>query len=176
MASYDRFDSEAPADVADRQRAQVREMFRMADDRANCRHQAVTRYLGERMDGCGDACDVCTGRDLLATTAPAARTRRRRPTTGSPDFAEATTFTPAGLASGDTGADGDADLFERLRQLRREIAQARKLPAYLVFSDATLREMSARRPTTRDALLAITGVGPKKISEYGETFLALLRA
>jgi ATP-dependent DNA helicase RecQ len=45
----------------------------------------------------------------------------------------------------------------------------------MVFGDATLLEMAAHRPTTREGLLAISGVGPKKLAEYGDAFLALLR-
>src|SRR5262249_53513427 len=54
VMSYDRFADEGDGEVAARQQAQVREMFRMASARI-CRHQAVTRYLGERMAPCGSS-------------------------------------------------------------------------------------------------------------------------
>ena len=51
--------------------------------------------------------------------------------------------------------DVDRELFERLRALRLEIARARGVPPYVIFHDATLREMARLRPTTIDALLAV---------------------
>src|SRR5262245_38280588 len=77
VAGYDRlFDDIAP-EVAARNRAQVREMFRLADARV-CRHQQITAYLGERRGPCGTSCDVCTGRDLLGEAARAAPEGKRR--------------------------------------------------------------------------------------------------
>ena len=65
-------------------------------------------------------------------------------------------------------------MFQRLKALRRRIADEKKLPAYIVFSDATLLAMAAKHPRTEEELLTITGVGPKKLSQYGALFLAEL--
>ncbi len=65
----------------------------------------------------------------------------------------------------------DAGLFERLRALRRELADARDVPAYIIFSDAVLREMTRIVPRTLAQMRAITGVGDKKLAEFGERFL-----
>jgi ATP-dependent DNA helicase RecQ len=62
-------------------------------------------------------------------------------------------------------------LWEQLRTLRREIAQTLEVPAYVIFHDKTLKEMALERPTTRQALLGITGVGEKKADRYGEQFI-----
>jgi ATP-dependent DNA helicase RecQ len=70
-----------------------------------------------------------------------------------------------------TGSDVDADLFERLRELRREIAAENEVPAYVVFSDRTLADMAARRPTTEAEFLEVHGVGAAKLGRYGEVFL-----
>lgn len=76
-----------------------------------------------------------------------------------------------------TGAvEVDKDLFEALRALRRKLAQARHLPAYMVFSDATLQEMAVRRPSTLAGIREISGVGDKKLEQYGAAFLELLQA
>ena len=64
------------------------------------------------------------------------------------------------------------DLFERLRQLRRRLAEERGVPAYVVFSDACLLEMAARRPRSEAELLTISGVGLTKLERYGAAFLA----
>ena len=72
------------------------------------------------------------------------------------------------------GGEGDA-LFEELRTLRRQIADREDVPAYVIFHDATLREMAAARPADEDGLLEISGVGQKKLEKYGAEFLELLR-
>jgi ATP-dependent DNA helicase RecQ len=68
-----------------------------------------------------------------------------------------------------------AQLYEALRRLRLEIAQELELPAYVIFHDKTLREMAVIRPASREALLAISGVGESKADRYGERFLAAIR-
>jgi ATP-dependent DNA helicase RecQ len=66
----------------------------------------------------------------------------------------------------------DRDLFESLRELRREVAEERGVPAYVVFTDATLRDMARRRPRNPQEMLAVHGVGERKLRDHGERFLA----
>ena len=66
-------------------------------------------------------------------------------------------------------------LFEALRDLRRELAAEAQLPPYVIFHDATLREMAAARPSSRAELAQINGVGARKLEAYGDAFLALIR-
>ena len=68
----------------------------------------------------------------------------------------------------------DTRLFERLKKLRAKIAGAQGVPAYVVFSDATLRGMCARLPRTRQELMEVSGVGAEKAARYGERFLAAI--
>jgi ATP-dependent DNA helicase RecQ len=63
-------------------------------------------------------------------------------------------------------------LFERLRKLRHQIALNENIPAYLVFSDATLKEMERARPMSESDLLEISGVGQRKLEVYGDEFIA----
>ena len=77
--------------------------------------------------------------------------------------------------SGEEMSDYDADLFEKLRTLRAEIAKTNEIPAYIVFSDKTLKEMSAKRPQNKEEMLEVNGVGEVKFERYGEQFLELLR-
>ncbi len=63
------------------------------------------------------------------------------------------------------------ELFEELRQLRKQLAQKKGIPPYLIFSDATLEEMAATQPTTSEDLLNISGVGEKKLRDFGKVFL-----
>jgi ATP-dependent DNA helicase RecQ len=66
-------------------------------------------------------------------------------------------------------------LFEALRELRRDLAAEAQLPPYVIFHDATLREMAAARPQSRAELAAINGVGSRKLEAYGDAFLAVIR-
>ena len=66
----------------------------------------------------------------------------------------------------------DEELFERLRGLRRKIADERDVPAYIIFSDATLREMARACPQSKSEFAQIAGVGQQKLKEFAEPFLA----
>ena len=70
----------------------------------------------------------------------------------------------------------DRDLFETLRAVRRALAEERGVPPYVIFSDASLRDMAGAQPLTPAALLEVKGVGEWKCREFGERFLAAIRA
>ena len=78
-------------------------------------------------------------------------------------------------ASG-TGVPDDPELFERLRVLRKRIADRMGKPPYVVFSDAALRDMCARLPRTDEEFLEVSGVGATKLARYGDDFLAEIDA
>jgi ATP-dependent DNA helicase RecQ len=65
----------------------------------------------------------------------------------------------------------DEILFERLRVLRRQIADERGVPAYIVFSDVSLREMARKYPTNSTEFRRIPGVGEQKLKSFGEAFV-----
>jgi len=65
----------------------------------------------------------------------------------------------------------DEGLFEALRVLRRSLADQRGVPAYVLFNDATLRDMARLRPSTPSALLGVRGVGEKKLADLGQRFI-----
>lgn len=69
----------------------------------------------------------------------------------------------------------DKGLFETLRKLRREIANRKNVPAYVIFSDAALRGMARQRPSDTWGFLKVSGVGEQKSSQYGEVFLAVIK-
>jgi superfamily II DNA helicase RecQ len=75
-------------------------------------------------------------------------------------------------------ADGPVDesLFERLRSWRLERAREADVPAFVVFSDKTLRALAAARPADERALAAVPGIGPAKLERYGPELLALVSA
>ncbi len=65
----------------------------------------------------------------------------------------------------------DNSLFEKLRKLRLKLAKEEDIPAYLIFNDATLKEMEKQRPMTDEDFMAINGVGQKKMQDYGYQFI-----
>ncbi|HHQ49408.1 MAG TPA: DNA helicase RecQ [Acidobacteria bacterium] len=70
----------------------------------------------------------------------------------------------------------DQELFDRLRELRRRLAEARKVPPYVIFHDRTLRDMARLKPVTPGQLLEVYGVGEKKAAELGPPFLEVIAA
>jgi ATP-dependent DNA helicase RecQ len=71
-------------------------------------------------------------------------------------------------------AEEDEALLSALKAKRRELAEAQGVPAYVVFNDRTLIEMATKKPATLDAMNEISGVGAKKLDQYGKTFLEVL--
>ena len=167
VVGYDRlfeFGNDLPPALVARHRDRVREMFRLAEWQ-ECRHQALAAYFGESIKACGESCSICAGWDVVAESKPVTRkAMKRRPDAAPP---------PPQQPAAPPGAE--ENLFVALKALRRRIADARKMPAYIVFNDATLIAMAESKPTTPDELLAIPGVGPRKLAAYGEAFLSLLR-
>jgi ATP-dependent DNA helicase RecQ len=141
------------------------DLFRLLD-RGGCRHQAVVGYFDERLEACGASCDVCRGvtlDDMLAEVASLTVVRRGR--SGS----EQGTLLPG--SGQPLVSEAEAELFDRLKALRKQLADAESVPAYIVFSDAVLRQMAQRAPASKMELLALSGVGPAKLERYGDAFL-----
>jgi ATP-dependent DNA helicase RecQ len=149
-------------------RARTVALFNLLD-RGGCRHRALVGYFNQSIPPCGDACEACLRLSLddvfgaSVHTSPADKT----PSWRTPSWPSA--------ALQPTDGPPDLDLFDRLRVLRRRIADSENVPAYVVFSDAVLREMSRRVPRTERELLAISGIGPAKLTRYGPAFLDVLR-
>lgn len=76
-----------------------------------------------------------------------------------------------------TGEEDDyyKDLFEELRALRKEMADELNVPPYVLFSDATLKELSRYFPDTKEDMLEIKGIGEKKYEQYGDAFLSVIQ-
>jgi ATP-dependent DNA helicase RecQ len=83
----------------------------------------------------------------------------------------ATEVRAASTAAVDSWDGVDRGLFDALRALRRAEAAARDVPTYIIFGDATLRDMARRRPSTPTSFLEVNGVGQKKAADFGPQFL-----
>jgi len=135
-------------EVLQAQKALLHDMRRICETPV-CRHAALSRYFGQRYEkeNCG-ACDVC-----------------------APQAAEA-----AALGSPLDGWRGvDRALFERLRDLRKTIAGERGAPAYIIFSDETLRDLARSRPLTLTEMKRVKGIGDRKLADLGQRFLVEIR-
>ena len=82
-----------------------------------------------------------------------------------------TTFIPAAEAE---EKPVDQELMQRFRELRKKLADTLGVPAYVVFPDATLRDMCAKMPRTKEAFLTVSGVGSMKAERYGKKFIAVV--
>lgn len=120
-----------------------------------------------QLAACGASCDICTGETIEAIAA-AAKLAAHAEHDGRRRLRK--------LVIGEGASVVDAELFERLRVLRKRLADEAGVPAYIVFSDATLRAMAELRPTSHGELLGVPGVGPAKVERYGDAFLQVLTA
>lgn len=132
-------------DPAERERAfvQLQTMLKYGE-LTTCRKKFLLEYFGESWPGgpCG-ACDVC----IPTVSAPLAATQ-----------------------SSSLPADVDQGLFDRLRLLRRALAEERGVPPYVVFSDKTLQDMSRFYPQSLASMAKIFGVGKEKLTMFGDIF------
>ncbi|MBW8638158.1 DNA helicase RecQ [Hoeflea sp. WL0058] len=71
----------------------------------------------------------------------------------------------------DDFSDVDRELYQRLKRLRRELADERNVPAYVIFADRTLQEITREKPGNLEQMSAVNGVGPKKLEDFGKLFL-----
>lgn len=137
-------------------RRSIQKLRDMADycETTGCRKKFLLEYFGEKpaYAKCG-SCDNC--RD------PVPAGSRKNPGT-APGTSRDTAFDP--------------DLFLRLKSIRTKLAQKSGLPAYCIFPDKSLKEMSRQCPINTGAFSTIPGVGPVKVKKYGPAFLDAIRA
>ncbi|MCH4083540.1 MAG: ATP-dependent DNA helicase [Olsenella sp.] len=168
----DRDDAAPDVSEADRvrlyrsRRALLNQMIDYAES-TTCLRRRILRYFGQDLAGvpedCG-SCSVCTG---------ASADRYLRPARTGATFGRGA-YASAALDARDAAleaTDGDEELFQRLRALRKRLAHQMGVPPYVVFTDATLRAMVRRRPRDEEALLQVPGVGQKRLERYGQAFL-----
>lgn len=127
-----------------------------------CLRGFILNYFGEQAPARCGSCSCCLAAQAAAEAAsmPAAPVKpaRRRPA----------------AAESESLTEFEEKLLAGLYALRKRLAGKQNLPAYMVFNDATLREMARKKPLSLDELLNITGVGEKKAARYGVEFLRLI--
>lgn len=138
-----------------------------------CLRARVLRYFGQdasSLPATGDGSDGCGGCSVCLGTSAGQYLRAARPH-GAFGASGARGHRTRDLADEAEVTDEDERLFQRLRALRRRLADDARVPPYVVFSDATLRAMVRRRPRDGEGLLGVPGVGRTKLERYGEQFL-----
>jgi ATP-dependent DNA helicase RecQ len=180
------------ADLKREKRRATAGLYRLAES-DGCRHRAILSHFDEAIEGCGGACDRCGGATVTElvgrASPPVSLSRSASPPVplsrsgeggpeGGPYSVEQRVRNRASVVAhrSTAGARSSTDpLFQRLRALRKRLADAQGVPAYIVFGDQVLWDMVDRRPTTMAQLLGVSGVGPVKAERYGAAFLEALR-
>lgn len=90
----------------------------------------------------------------------------------SPSLAKTAPFSEAESLIAPEDAEA---LFQKLRSLRKTLADEQSVPPYIIFSDATLRQMAQRQPQNSEQFLQVSGVGAHKLAQYGDRFLGAIR-
>ncbi|MFQ5598915.1 MAG: RecQ family ATP-dependent DNA helicase, partial [Nitrospiria bacterium] len=135
VIGYERFLVELEdLELKDSIQQQTRDMFDLAE-RRGCRHRTLVAHFGETIPECESACDHCQGRDILEEIRPLEKTEKR-------SKRKAAHFKSVNFEMPEM--EIDQDLLDRLKQLRKRLADEKKIPAYLVFSDAALLQMATK--------------------------------
>ncbi|MEO8604474.1 MAG: RecQ family ATP-dependent DNA helicase [bacterium] len=129
-------------------------------------HQLIDQSLLERTPG---------DRPVLRLNAASWEVLRGQRTVQLVQPAAKSSSTAARLDSA-SWEDVDRDLFEHLRGVRRELAEARGVPPYIIFNDATLRDLARRQPTSLDDFARTYGVGDRKLHDLGPVFVERIKA
>ncbi|HZL86295.1 MAG TPA: ATP-dependent DNA helicase RecQ [Candidatus Krumholzibacteria bacterium] len=178
---YDRFLTDVESEELRREtRRKTIELFELLDG-PGCRHGALVGHFDERIDPCESSCDHCRGAGIeaLVTLVPGRGKKRGAAAVETAVGAPGVRRDAADVGSAAArlvSEESEAELFERLRAVRKRIADEEGVPAYIVFSDAVLRGMVRAMPRTHAALLEVSGIGPVKLARYGDAFLAALCA
>ena len=175
LQSYFIRESDAPPQIIHHRWNTLNAMIQFAEG-GECRHGGILTYFRDtqRISACGH-CDTCAP-DAAGALAPAAlqeaageaaatkkRNRKRRATAGEPGTDPVTD--PAQLRRMDA-----------LRAWRKDYAKQNDVPAFVVFSDKTLRELTLKNPSGPKELLEVYGIGEHKVDTFGEAVLNVLRA
>jgi len=126
----------------------LREMVNYCELKS-CRREYLLKYFGEKAENKCQGCDCCVGLEELETSNLKQVTRIRQ-------------------------VQYTGNLFEKLRVLRKQIADKNRVPPYVIFSDATLREMVRLMPKNDQEFLKVSGVGNEKLRRYGNDFLKII--
>ena len=157
-------------EVAAQQRQAVRHMFDLAEA-SGCTWRQLAMHFAEEIPDCTSSCGHCLRCDAIEAA------RRTQSAPGGTRPAPQSRVSSADVTSrSEAEGEPDAELYERLRTLRKRVADERRVPAFVVFGDRSLRDMAVRKPHSPEDFLTVYGVGQKKLLEYGALFLEAIAA
>jgi len=162
------------ADFREKDRAWQRyHVVRSFVDAPVCRHRQICQHFGEavKWESCG-ACDACgCGLQSLELRSAQERPGRKTP----PARHDSPAAAPRREGSGTEGAvAGESELFDRLRQWRRDTAKEQGVPAFVVLHDTTLEAICNKRPRSLGELREVRGIGEVKAERYGRQILEVV--
>ncbi len=171
LQSYFINTSDAAADVIDRRWRALEAICQYAEG-GECRHSGILTYFKDtqRIKECGH-CDICKPDSSRNISAPPRETITRKSSAKK----------VSGRASAKTSGKGDSSSpltndqevrFQVLKEWRKAYADEKDIPAFIVFSNKTLRDLAIKKPTNSDDLEKIYGMGPHKIEHLGNLILA----
>ncbi len=144
-----------------------------------CLRQFILRYFGEQnVPSICDNCSVCEREPFEVDTGRRShrlRTEEERCIRRAERAARKGERQNRARMAEDGFTAWERALFENLKTLRQLIAAEKKVPAYVVFSDAALIDMVHKHPTSMDSFLDVSGVGATKQEQYGQVFLSVIR-
>lgn len=152
-------------------RQKLQQMLNFCTHKA-CRRSFLLRYFGEKVNflKC-DNCDVCAPQTELIVQRE--KTKKRKEILTYEPIENADFSEPVSIAEQNT--EYDRELFEKLRKLRKKLADERRVPPFVIFGDRTLQEITHALPQNKDGFSSIFGVGRQKLEEFGEIFTAAVR-
>ena len=137
----------------------------------NCLRGFLLRYFGQNAPAeCGH-CSACDAKERMRRAVREAAARVQREEAPRPAVSPRTMARRA--AAGEL-SPADEKLLANLYALRKRLASKQKLPAYMIFPDATLRQICEKKPASMEELLSISGIGQMKADRYGALFLRLV--
>jgi ATP-dependent DNA helicase RecQ len=157
--------------LQDHSRSKLNSMWSYAN-KPRCRRRQILDYFGEATPIAKCACDVCAGTVLHRKSAPPKSAFK--PVASSKPRSKKKSRT-AKISLSTDPLTGDAELrFERLKRVRRQLADKLQWPAFCVMHDSTLMEVARRSPNSIREFAAIKGIGDKKAVHFGPAFLKVL--
>ncbi|MEE1158255.1 MAG: HRDC domain-containing protein, partial [Atopobiaceae bacterium] len=139
----------------------------------SCLRRRILSYFGQSLNDVGESCSTCSvcGWEEPRTHMTMAAYDPQEDERSSSTTKEGGQRLAHAHVAPELVTEEDEALFQRLRALRKSLADEAGMPPYIVFNDKTLREMVRLRPQNEEELLQVSGVGQTKLERYGAAFL-----
>lgn len=161
-------DEETLASVIEKDRERLKKMVFYCHTKF-CYRKYMLNYFGEKAEQYCGSCGNCIGKPQAENM----QTRQRNQPIYNADVTDSGRL-PVAVGSKKKATFNNPELYEQLRLLRNRFAKELQVPAYVVFTDKSLKEMSTYLPVSRAELLEIQGVGQAKCDKFGQAFMDVI--